>query len=201
LSSVSLIEKYKQEDEQDKRLKHINRIKAQVKILTNILEEFLSLGRLEEGMVLDRKVEFSITEMMTELVIEMSNLAKEGQKVLFNRTGDDKVFIDKNLLHNVLVNLVSNALKYSAENTEVDISIVHTSDKLEITIKDNGIGISEDDMKHLTDRFFRGTNAINIQGTGLGLHIVRKYLDVMDGSVSFESKLNQGTAVRLTFNK
>jgi PAS domain S-box-containing protein len=201
LSSVSLIEKYRQEDEQDKRLKHINRIKAQVKILTNILEEFLSLGRLEEGMVLDRKVEFSITEMMTELVIEMSNLAKDGQTVLFNRTGDDKVFIDKNLLHNVLVNLVSNALKYSAENTEVDISIVHTSDRLEITIKDSGIGISEDDMKHLTDRFFRGTNAINIQGTGLGLHIVRKYLDVMDGSVSFESKLNQGTAVRLTFNK
>ena len=63
------------------------------------------------------------------------------------------------------------------------------------------MGISEEDLRHLTDRFFRGNNAINIQGTGLGLYIVRKYLDVMNGSISFTSKLNQGTKVFIAFNK
>ena len=201
LSSVSLIEKYASDDDQEKRQKHINRIKSQVKILTNILEEFLSLGRLEEGTITERKVQFNVREMMTELVSEMTNLAKEGQHIEFSCTGSEMVFIDKGLLHNVLVNLVSNSIKYSGNSGRIVIAIHHTSDLLSITIQDNGMGISEEDLRHLTDRFFRGNNAINIQGTGLGLYIVRKYLDVMNGSISFTSKLNQGTKVFIAFNK
>lgn len=201
LSSVSLIDKYTLESEQDKRQKHIERIKSQVRILTNILEEFLSLGKLEEGTVFDRKSEFNIKEMLKELLAEVANMSKPGQKAFIHCNGPEKVYVDKNLLHNVLTNLVSNAIKYSGDNSEIKISVDHTEECLAITIEDNGIGISEEDLKHLTDRFFRGTNAINIQGTGLGLHIVKKYLEIMNGNIRFSSKLNQGTKVFLTFNK
>ena len=201
LSSVSLIDKYPLEEDQDKRLKHINRIKAQVKNLTNILEEFLSLGKLEEGGVMEKKVEFNIRELLTELISEMANLAKDGQNIVLHCDGSELVYLDKGLLRNILINLISNALKYSGENTVVDIYVMHTPEQISISIEDNGIGISEEDLKHLTDRFFRGTNAINIQGTGLGLHIVKKYLEVMDGNISFSSELKKGTKVLLTFNQ
>jgi PAS domain S-box-containing protein len=201
LSSVSLIDKYPLEEDQDKRLKHINRIKAQVKNLTNILEEFLSLGKLEEGAVIEKKVEFNIRELFGELISEMANLAKDGQKIELHCEGNELVYLDKDLLRNILINLISNALKYSGENTTVNIYIRHTPEQITISIEDNGIGISEEDLKHLTDRFFRGTNAINIQGTGLGLHIVKKYLEVMDGKISFSSELKKGTKVLLTFNQ
>ena len=201
LSSVSLIDKYTHEEEQDKRLKHIHRIKAQVRNLSNILEEFLSLGKLEEGRVIEKKEEFNVREMTAELISEMSNLAKEGQNITLTTEGSQIVYLDKSLLRNILINLISNALKYSGDHSEVNLTIKHDTDLVTISIKDHGIGISEEDLKHLTDRFFRGTNAINIQGTGLGLHIVKKYLEVMEGHIKFSSKLKQGTEVLLTFNQ
>jgi signal transduction histidine kinase len=131
----------------------------------------------------------------------MANMAKDGQNIALHCDGSELVYLDKGLLRNILINLISNALKYSGENTMVDIYIRHTPEQITISIEDNGIGISEEDLKHLTDRFFRGTNAINIQGTGLGLHIVKKYLEVMDGNISFSSELKKGTKVLLTFNQ
>jgi len=201
LSSVSLIDKYPLEEDHDKRLKHVSRIKAQVKNLTNILEEFLSLGKLEEGGVIEKKEEFNIRELISELISEMGNLAKDGQNIVLHCEGSELVYLDKSLLRNILINLISNALKYSGENTKVNIYVRYTPEQITISIEDNGIGISEEDLKHLTDRFFRGTNAINIQGTGLGLHIVKKYLEVMDGNISFSSELKQGTKVLLTYNQ
>lgn len=201
LSSVSLIDKYTSQEDHDKRQKHINRIKAQVKNLTSVLEEFLSLGKLEEGGVVEKKQEFNIREMLTELISEMNAMAKDGQEIVLRCEGNETVYLDKGLLRNILINLLSNALKYSGENTEITVSVWHTPDMVSISIKDTGIGISEEDLKHMTDRFFRGTNAVNIQGTGLGLHIVKKYLEVMDGDINFASKLKQGTEVTLTFNQ
>jgi PAS domain S-box-containing protein len=201
LSSVSLIDKYKLTEEEDKREKHIQRIKAQVRNLANILEEFLSLGRLEEGQVIEKKKDINIREMMDEIVSEMNNLAKKGQFIDVEYKGIEIVNIDKSLLRNVLINLISNALKYSGEKGKVNISVINTIEGLKINIKDNGIGISKEDVKHLTERFFRGKNVINIQGTGLGLHIVKKYLEVMNGDIKFFSMLMHGTEVRLTFNK
>jgi signal transduction histidine kinase len=94
----------------------------------------------------------------------MNNLAKEGQRIDFSCTGDEMVFIDKGLLHNVLVNLVSNSIKYSGNEGRITIAVHHTSDILSVTIQDNGMGISEEDLRHLTDRFFRESNAIEYSG-------------------------------------
>ena len=122
-------------------------------------------------------------------------MLKEGQTIIYQHNGSDPVIkMDKQLLKNVFINLLSNAIKYSLEGKEILFTTDNEiSGNIRITIKDNGIGIPESDQPLLFERFFRAQNAGNIQGTGLGLNIVKKYVELLEGEISFVSKLNIGT--------
>ncbi|MEJ7682495.1 MAG: ATP-binding protein [Segetibacter sp.] len=119
---------------------------------------------------------------------------KTGQDIILNNTVKESVWADRNLLKNILMNLISNAIKFSNENSVITVSSSCLNGDLTASVKDNGIGISEEDQQHLFERFFRAKNASNIQGTGLGLHIVEKYLELMNGRIEMKSKLNEGSA-------
>jgi PAS domain S-box-containing protein len=202
LTSVTLIEKYQNESDEEKRNKHINRIKSSVNNLTAILNDFLSLDKLEEGKIQVSKQAQSISEIGKELTEEMQAVTKLNQKI--NYVHDsllDEFLIDKQILRNVLINLLSNAIKYSDENTSIDFISKIENGNLKFMVRDCGMGIPERDQQHLFDRFFRASNAINIQGTGLGLNIIKKYLDMLDGEIHFESKENVGTSFYITINK
>ena len=97
------------------------------------------------------------------------------------------------------MNLVSNASKFSPEKSPIEIKTINQNQHLILSVKDHGIGISKEDQKHLMERFFRGANAGNIQGTGLGLHIVSKYAELMNGTVECKSELEKGTEFIITF--
>ena len=97
------------------------------------------------------------------------------------------------------MNLISNASKFSPEGSVITITTNQTDEFLVLSVKDEGMGISKDDQKHLMERFFRGANAGNIQGTGLGLHIVAKYAELMNGSVKCISELEKGTEFKILF--
>jgi signal transduction histidine kinase len=127
-------------------------------------------------------------------------LLKTGQKLLYQHAGNTEIFLDPSLLKNFLINLLSNAIKFSPENSTIYLQSEVTDAKIEISIKDEGIGMSEEDKKHLFERFFRGANATNIQGTGLGLHIVGKYIELMNGNISVKSELEKGTEITITFD-
>ena len=118
---------------------------------------------------------------------------KNGQQFHFHHDGNKKVRLDKNLVKNILVNLLSNAIKFSPENSVIEVFCTIRQDNFSLSVKDPGIGISEEDKQHLFERFFRAKNAINIQGTGLGLHIVGKYLELMNGRIEMQSTLNEGS--------
>ena len=194
LSSVSLISRYNDLNDEEKRLKHVHRIKSSVLNLTNILNDFLSLSRLEEGKVMNNPVEFSITELAGEVIDEMNGILKEGQTIVYNHSGNlPKVFLDKNLIRNIMINLVSNAIKYSKEGQEIQLASEMKKEVLVISVMDKGIGIPEEDQEYLFSRFFRAHNAANIPGTGLGLNIIKKYLDLLRGRIDFKSKLGEGT--------
>jgi PAS domain S-box-containing protein len=199
LSSASLLSKYTKEDEQDKRDRHIKRIKESVKHLNDILEDFLSLGRLNEGRIAADPVEFNMKELMVETLSELKVLLKAGQVFNHFYHARETVYADKKLLRNILINLLSNAIKFSGENTEITIGAFDSGNQAEISIRDQGIGISEEDQQHLFSNFFRGSNAVNIQGTGLGLHIVKRYIDLMEGTVHLQSEQGKGTTVTVTF--
>lgn len=194
LSSASLISKYEEKGDSEKRLKHINRIKASVGNLTNILDDFLSLGKLEEGRIEVLFDQCNLMGLVEDVNEEMRVLLKMGQEIRVSEEGSSiPVETDSRLLKNVLINLTSNAIKYSPEHKEVVITIAYKPELVEISISDKGIGIPEEDQKHLFTRFFRAANAINLQGTGLGLNIVKKYLELINGSITFKSELNKGT--------
>jgi PAS domain S-box-containing protein len=198
LSSISLLAKYTQTDDQPKRDKHIDRIKSSVKTLTDILNEFLSLGKIEEGKIDVHKVTFDLYEFIETILYEMSILCKPGQDLVYEHKGDKQLYGDSNLLKHVLVNLVSNAIKFSPENTCIKVTTEINQKKTSITIIDQGIGIPVEDQVHLFERFFRASNVTNIQGTGLGLHIVGRYIDLINGAIEYKSELEQGSQFIIT---
>jgi len=197
LSSVSLIAKYENEGDQEKRMKHVSRVKTAVTGLTEILNDFLSLGKLEEGRINTHSMQFDCREFLEELISEMQMLAKDGQRISLLCHGEHLIQLDRQLLRNVLINLISNAIKFSPENASIEIIGEHEDSVLSLKLSDTGMGIPEEDQKHLFERFFRGKNASNIQGTGLGLNIVTKYLELLNGTIRFESELEKGTTFYL----
>jgi PAS domain S-box-containing protein len=199
LSSAALLSKYTKNEEQEKRDKHIDRIKDSVKHLNDILEDFLSLGRLDEGRIAADPCEFNLKDMINETLADIKVVLKPGQKFNFKYEGEEKINADKKLLKNILINLISNAAKFSPEDSPITISAKGENQNNIITVTDKGIGISQKDQEHLFTMFYRASNVTNIQGTGLGLHIVKRYLDLLDGKVSLQSALGKGTSITITF--
>lgn len=196
LSSTFLLEKYNHDNADSRVEKHLQRIKAAVVGMKEILEDFLSLGKLEEGLVQTKMETVSameIIEVVNSVILELDFLRKPGQQIHFYKTVDEAVHIDRNLLKSILNNLISNAIKFSNPNATITISSAVAHHHLTISVADDGIGISEHDQAHLFKRFFRAKNAINIEGSGLGLHIVRKYLELLNGRIEMTSKLNNGS--------
>ena len=198
LSSASLIGKYKNTEEEEKRHKHVDRIKSAVTNMTLILNDFLSAGKLEEGKITINPVSIDIPAYINESLNELSNFLKSGQVVNYNHEGENCFVCDKQFLKNMIINLVSNASKFSSENKTIDITTINLNKELQLIVKDNGMGIPADEQKNLFERFFRAKNASNIQGTGLGLNIVAKYVEVLNGTIKFESELNKGTIFYIT---
>ncbi len=199
LSSASLLAKYKLTEEQEKRDKHVQRIKSSVINLNNILNEFLSLGKIEDGKIKAHESVFDIKELISLQINEMTEILKPGQKVQYSHTGATEVTLDEVLFKNILINLLSNAAKFSPENKPIYIATKLNAHRLLFSVKDEGIGISEKDQAHLCEIFFRATNAVNIPGTGLGLHIVAKYVEMMNGAIEIKSELDKGSEINLTF--
>jgi PAS domain S-box-containing protein len=197
LSSISLIHKYEHGENSEKVEKHVQRIKSAVTNMTLILNDFLSAEKLEEGKVLLRQEDGNLQELTTSINNEVQGILKPGQRINYQHSGKTAVCcFDKQIMRNILLNLISNAIKFSPENKPIHVRTAITENEIQIEVKDEGMGIPADEQEHLFERFFRSKNATNIQGTGLGLNIVAKYLEVMDGSITFKSELNKGT----TFN-
>ncbi len=196
LTSASLIKSYV--NDEMKRQRHVHRIEESVTHMNAMLEDLLSLGKLEEGLIEVRRDIFDIAEFLGNLTQEMAETTKRKNPILYSFEGIKDVNTDKRLVKNILINLISNAVKFSEAGKPVSVVAKANQELITISVTDAGIGISEEDQKHLFTRFFRGQNAANIKGTGLGLHIVTKYLELLDGSISLSSKLDEGTTFTIT---
>ena len=193
LSSVSLLEQYKTAETQDKRDKHIQRIKSSVGDLVAILEEFLTLEKIDEGKIDVKNQSYNIQEQIEQLCQKFTSTEKLEHIFNYEHHGGEIVFLDKVFLNHILTNLISNAVKYSPALSTIYILSEADHQSLKLVVKDEGIGISEEDQQQLFDRFFRAANTGNIKGTGLGLHIVKRYVDLLRGSITVESQLGKGT--------
>ena len=199
LSSVFLLENSKEEDQERVRKVHFERIRKSAKNLNVILNDFLSLSKLEEGKVMLSYSAVDINEFVKEIIEEISALKKSEQTISYSCSGSAvSLVVDKQLLKNILINLLSNAIKFSRQEGTIELNCETENNKLKITVSDQGIGIPDADQQYLFGRFFRAENAQNIDGTGLGLNIVKKYLDLMQGNIAVLSKVNEGTTFVVT---
>jgi PAS domain S-box-containing protein len=193
LTSLSLVTKYGENNDKTSQAKHVGKIKSSIHNLTDILNDFLSVSKLEEGKIENLPQMLDIPSFISEIISEMEFLAVNNQIIQYKHEGETIGNLDKKLLKNILFNLISNAIKFSPEGGIIDIKSCIEDSKFKISVQDHGIGISKEDQKHLFERFFRGHNAMHIQGTGLGLSIIAKYAELMNGTIKFESQENIGT--------
>lgn len=199
LSSASLIRKYREKGDLDKIDKHIDRIKSSVNHLTNILNDFLSLGKLEEGKVEVTWEPLDLVEVFTDIIEEMKLTLKPGQDISLETAGNSRpVHSDPKVIRNIAFNLISNASKYSGEGKLISVSIAYLAQQITVSIRDQGIGIPRDEARHIFERFFRASNASNIQGTGLGLNIVKRYVSLLKGEIGFVSEWGKGSIFTIT---
>ncbi|SEW13287.1 His Kinase A (phospho-acceptor) domain-containing protein [Kaistella antarctica] len=196
LTSAILIGKQNGQGKEEKREKYLAQIERNVNNLTVILNDFLSLSKLEEGKLVAIPERFDLVSYSEKLVKEINMNLKKGQIINVSSLSVDLfVQLDVKLLNHILNNLLSNAIKYSPEESIINLHISKDEENAVIEITDPGIGIPLEEQKHLFLRFFRAKNAANIEGTGLGLNIVKQYTELMDGTIQFKSEIDSGTTV------
>lgn len=198
MSSLSLVTKYGEQNDKDNQSKHVTKIKNSIHNLTDILNDFLSVSKLEEGKIENSPEPTNVHSFVNEVVNDMRAMTSNGQEIHYSHSGDAIGLFDKKLLKNILFNLISNAIKFSPGKTQIQIGTSLSPSAMTVWVKDQGIGISEQDQQHLFERFFRGNNATHIQGTGLGLNIIARYAELMQATIHFESKEHQGTTFTVT---
>ncbi|WP_299667836.1 PAS domain-containing sensor histidine kinase [uncultured Polaribacter sp.] len=199
LTSAMLLSKYKLTDQQSQRDKHIKTITDKVHYLNNILNDFLSVEKLETGKIIYTPTTFKLSKVVNEVIYNINMLLKDGQKINYPEDIDDfSLFQDEKIIELTLSNVVHNAIKYSSENTAIDIFITQDHSKTVFKVKDNGIGIPEKDQKNIFNRYFRAENALFTQGTGIGLNIVKNHLENLGGTICFTSTENVETIFTIT---
>lgn len=199
MTSASLLEKYQKAEEQPKRNQHIDRIKSSVYHLTEILEEFLSVGKLESGKVEINLSTNSLHAFIDDLLLDLKSYESLTQQIQLSINDDVLWTTDFSILRKILINGLSNALKFSQKDVHLMVDV--NSQELIIRIIDKGIGISKEDQKHLFERFFRGSNATVIPGTGLGLHLIDQYVKLLKGSLEIISETDKGTELIIRLNR
>lgn len=197
LSSTTLAGKHLNKGNQENTKQNLERITSSVKNMTPILDNFLSMDILEKERIECQFNYFNIEELILETVDELNNNSKVGQYFNYDHSGDQMVLLNKKILKNILLNLLSNAIKYSDD--EILIQTAVNEDGSVLQIKDQGIGIPEEEQDKLFSKFFRAKNATNKQGTGLGLNIVKLYVELLEGKINFSSTESVGTTFVLNF--
>ncbi len=200
LTSAMLVGKYTEKDQQENREKHLKTIQSKVKYLNNILNDFLSIERLESGKATYKFDTFPLSKVVNEVIYNANMLLKEGQRINYPQNIDDiSLNFDEKILELSLTNLINNAIKYSPGHTVIDVVVIPKKNSLTIKITDEGMGIPEKEQKYIFNRYFRAENALLDQGTGIGLNIVKSHLENLEGTITFESEEGKGSTFTISF--
>ena len=195
LTSAGLIEKYNEKATNEKIAKHSTTIQSLAIQINNMLDDFISLEKTESENYPLRLSKFKLCDVINRLSHDSKAILKEGQRIEITPCkAPIEVWQDKKALEIIINNVLYNAIKYSPEHSLIKIKF-HRNDLLKISIEDNGIGIPKEAQKYVFDKFYRGKNALTIQGTGIGLNTVKRYLEKLNGSIEIHSEENKGTKV------
>lgn len=193
-TSTELLERFDERLPTGKKKDHYRRIKATVENMTDLLDNILVSNRRNSVKLSLKPIAFDINELCKEIIREVKDAYADGHTILFTPIKNcASVFLDRKLLRSMLVNILSNAIKYSASDSQVEFEVLHLITHIQFKIKDYGIGIPLDDQAHLFEAFHRARNTSHVRGTGLGLQIVKHIVELHEGTISFDSREGQGS--------
>ena len=193
LSSSELIVKYSDLNNTEKINQHLHKIKTLIHHLNKMIDSLLTLENIESGEITPIYSNVNLNDLILEIIENSKSLLFFKQKVIFDKTCNETVYQDKKILKIIISNILYNAIKYSKEDSDINIFCKNTNDFIELSIRDRGIGIPEQDQPLIFERFFRANNASYLPGTGVGLNIVKGYINLLKGNISFKSTENIGT--------
>ncbi len=199
LSSMYLIESYSESGDISKVKKHTEKVKKSVDIMTNLIENVLTIGRGDAEKIIVEKRWFEIERTLRDVIDEVMIVDKEMHPIhLIIKSDINQIYSDSRLVRHILTNIILNSVKYSEFNKPIEIEVYNDLENIEITISDKGPGIEQEEIEHIFDAFFRGKNQIGLtSGTGLGLTIVKRFTDLLEGKIIVESKINEGTKFKI----
>ncbi len=199
LSSSQLLKLYSDRMSDEKKMSHLDKIEDQVTRLTGMLNDILTLGKIEAVGMEFSPVPLDLVAVCRDLTEEIQAITKTPHQIIFSASGESDGFVgDEKLLRQIITNLLTNAVKYSPDGTNVEFTVTYQPGQAVIRIKDEGMGIPEEDQKHLFEAFHRAKNVGEIQGTGLGLPIVKRAVEAHGGTIACESKVGKGTTFTVT---
>jgi PAS domain S-box-containing protein len=178
----------------DKKIRNINRIKDSAQKITQMLTDVLILARAEAEKLELKPKTLNLKQFCQQILEEIQTEPNEARiSLIYTGNANDEVDLDEQLLHSILINILSNAVKYSPQGEEVKFEVNLQAESVVFTIKDQGIGIPLTDRAHLFDAFYRGENVGRIEGTGLGLAVVKRCVDLQEGQITCNSYPGEGT--------
>ena len=199
---IEMLNKTGVKQEPEKYTTVTSRITTAISKMTELIDDVLTIGKLTSGKVSCNPKEIDLIDFCGKMVEEFNAVQLDGRNIDFVYSGDIyQPYLDSKLLEHSLSNLISNAFKYSVGNEKPELSINFKPKELVISIKDYGVGIPENERKHLFEPFFRAENVSEIQGTGLGLSIAKEYVEVNKGNIVVKSTLGKGSTFEITFPK
>ena len=202
MSSTELLEKYGEKWDAGKRTEHLNRIKKAVTNLTWLMEDVLTEGERDAGKIKLIPKQCDLTLLINEMIKEAAANIKECPQIQFIHSQKSFIiFSDEKLLRQIFLNLISNAVKYTPPDKKVSLQVFEKDENVTVEIKDEGIGISQNDLKNIFDPFTRGENVGQKKGTGLGLSIVKRTVGILKGDIKVKSKINEGTIFSVVLPK
>lgn len=201
LSSTELMAKYADLNNFEKRNEHLSKIKSMINHLNNMLDDLLTLENIESGEINLNITKFNLNDLIRDIYKNSKPLLKKNQQLIFNNNDDKEIYHDYKIITIILTNLLYNAIKYTNEDGSIKVEIKSNKKNIYFTIEDNGIGIPINEQNLIFTRFFRAKNALYYPGTGIGLNIVKGYIQNLNGSISFESTENKGTIFKVQLPK
>ncbi len=202
LSSTYLIEKFFEINNKDEFAKHLKNIQLSVKSMTKLLDDVLTIGKTEAGKINVVPSEINLVKYSKSVMEDIKLTDKHNHLYeFFTNIQHINIYTDLNLLNKILVNLLSNAIKYSGAGSLVRFEIIDKDTFIEFNVIDHGIGIPNQEREHLFESYHRFKNVGAISGTGLGLSIVKKFVDILKGTITVYSEEGKGSTFSLTLPK
>ncbi|MBL1179464.1 ATP-binding protein, partial [Pantanalinema sp. GBBB05] len=198
LLAASSLERYDAQFSPDQRREYLNGIKTDVERMTQMIDDILVIGKIEAHKLMIQPTSIDLVQFCQSLVTEMQLTADWQSCLIISRHRHLIAELDEKLLRSILSNLLDNAIRYSRDRTPIKLQLLKRQGQAILRVIDQGIGIPQEDMPYLFEPFHRGKNVSNIPGTGLGLNIVKRFVDLHHGQIHVDSALNVGTTFTIT---